>query len=371
VGASEGERAGPAWRPAGPPLQRRVTFARSLVRCTTFSMPRVWDSSARPGKRARVASPERDGLQARDYVRHSVGAHGVSEGASDSAIESASASGSVSARPLASDSVGVAQLHTPRSVLAGDTAGCCDRPIHALSLLTFARFAAAGGHTRARARRAGQPVWGEEGRPVSAKGPGGLWSSTGVQPLPNDLSEPSLRLSSHTLNSDNSELRSLANDVRSDRGSVPADRLLNSGEECDGSVSPDPPPHEGMFDSNHGTGTRASHPDVFPQGSGSEGAKPSGESDPSLSSYESLLIQLFSRIKNGLQIDPSIQDRVSREKLGLTQRGQLWWKDNLLCIPPDEQLKRDILYWHHDVPWCAHMGIQKTLELVKEAILVA
>ena len=25
----------------------------------------------------------------------------------------------------------------------------------------------------------------------------------------------------------------------------------------------------------------------------------------------------------------------------------------------------DILYWHHDVPWCGHLGIQKTLDLVQ------
>ena len=87
--------------------------------------------------------------------------------------------------------------------------------------------------------------------------------------------------------------------------------------------------------------------------------------DPSLSTFETLLIHLFSRIKEHLPTDVVAQDVKSREKLGLTFSHDLLWKKDKLYIPNNLQLKRDILYWHHDVPWCGHLGIQKTLELVK------
>ena len=358
--------------------QRRVTFraTESAHVRTADSVPRVWGPSTRPWKRARVASLGHGGIPSgldALHGRRSVGAHGA--GAVGTAVSNAEPIISTSAvRPtnqLASDSAGATLLQAPRSADAGGTAGCYENPPVVLSLLTLARFAAAGGHTRARARRAGPPVWGEEGRPCTArKDTGGLWFAAGVQPLPTDLPEPPM---SETLDSDvsvRSELGSLANDNMLDRGLDPEDRLEYSERvECGGSAGPDPIARnlsnsQGEFDSGHRMGRRTSHP-IETQGSGSEGAKPSGEPDPSLTSYEQLLIQLFSRIQKGLQTDQVIQDRVRREELGLTQRGQLWWKGNLLYIPPDEQLRQDVLYWHHDVPWCAHMGIHKTLEMVK------
>ena len=95
------------------------------------------------------------------------------------------------------------------------------------------------------------------------------------------------------------------------------------------------------------------------------GGEPQEGSDPSLSSYETLLVNLLSRIKTSYMTDSIAQDTVRRERLGLTQSNELLWKNNLLYIPEDIQLKHDIIYWHHDVPWCAHLGIAKTLEMVK------
>jgi hypothetical protein len=91
------------------------------------------------------------------------------------------------------------------------------------------------------------------------------------------------------------------------------------------------------------------------------------ESDPSLSAYELLVERLFDRVKAGLLSDTSIQTKEQREKLRLREGvGGLLWRDNLLFIPGvDKELRHDILYWHHDVPWCGHLGVQKTLELVQ------
>ena len=97
------------------------------------------------------------------------------------------------------------------------------------------------------------------------------------------------------------------------------------------------------------------------------GEKPMEGNDPSLSTFETLLIHLFSRNQEYLPTDAIAQDIKSREKWGLTFSHNLLWKGDKLYIPNNLQLKRDILYWHHDVLWCGHLGIQKTLELVKES----
>ena len=67
--------------------------------------------------------------------------------------------------------------------------------------------------------------------------------------------------------------------------------------------------------------------------------------------------------------DRPVQTKEQRDKLRLIERDGLLWIDikgiRRLYIPDVEQLREDILYWHHDVPWCAHLGVGKTLELVK------
>jgi hypothetical protein len=42
----------------------------------------------------------------------------------------------------------------------------------------------------------------------------------------------------------------------------------------------------------------------------------------------------------------------------------LLWRNNRLYIPNKDTLRQDALYWHHDVPWMAHLGVQKTVEMV-------
>ena len=90
------------------------------------------------------------------------------------------------------------------------------------------------------------------------------------------------------------------------------------------------------------------------------------ESDPSLSAYELLAEALFDRISAGTRGDTSVQTDQQRVRLKLREgKRDLLWRDNLLYVPDSEELRQDILYWHHDVPWCGHLGIQKTLELVR------
>jgi RNase H-like domain found in reverse transcriptase/Integrase zinc binding domain len=99
------------------------------------------------------------------------------------------------------------------------------------------------------------------------------------------------------------------------------------------------------------------------------GAAPSTsaqEIDPSLSAYELLAEQLFDRIRAGTRADDSVQTESQLQKFQLSVgKGDLLWRGNLLYVPSDKELRQDILYWHHDVPWCGHLGIQKSIELVQ------
>jgi Integrase zinc binding domain len=88
-------------------------------------------------------------------------------------------------------------------------------------------------------------------------------------------------------------------------------------------------------------------------------------SDPSLSDYERLFDELFARIRKCLATDIATQSEEQRTKLRLSERNGLLWRDHLLYVPDDVMLRHDILYWHHDVPWCAHLGIEKTVKLVQ------
>ena len=59
----------------------------------------------------------------------------------------------------------------------------------------------------------------------------------------------------------------------------------------------------------------------------------------------------------------------SSEKLGLEKKLDLVWKEKCVYLPDNLQLKMNLLYWHHDVPWCAHLGIKNTEHLIKRQFL--
>ena len=88
--------------------------------------------------------------------------------------------------------------------------------------------------------------------------------------------------------------------------------------------------------------------------------------DQSSAQYERLLVDLFGRVREALLTDEGTQTEDQRRKRGLVERDGLYWRNEyLLYIPDDKALRQDVLYWHHDVPWCAHLGIQKSVELVR------
>ena len=89
------------------------------------------------------------------------------------------------------------------------------------------------------------------------------------------------------------------------------------------------------------------------------------DQDAHLHEYEVLYDKLFERIRDALRTNPETATQELRIALGLTERNDLLWKGHKLYVPADDSLRRDILYWHHDVPWCAHLGVRKTVELVK------
>ena len=88
----------------------------------------------------------------------------------------------------------------------------------------------------------------------------------------------------------------------------------------------------------------------------SEGPTSIDGADPSMASYERLFDELF---------DEATRTEEQQTKFGLHSRDQLLWHGRKLYIPNDTDLRYDLLYWHHDVPWCAHLGIEKTMKLME------
>ena len=95
----------------------------------------------------------------------------------------------------------------------------------------------------------------------------------------------------------------------------------------------------------------------------------SGGADPPLSSLtanERLVSDLLERVRTACRTDSATRSQQDAEARGLVQDQGLWWRGNKLYIPDRESaLVQDLLYWHHDVPWCAHLGIKKTVQMVK------
>ena len=88
--------------------------------------------------------------------------------------------------------------------------------------------------------------------------------------------------------------------------------------------------------------------------------------DQSSHEYDRLFERLFTRIQSGLLVDAATKTSELKLKLGLKEEHGLLWRGPLLYVPADQDLREDVLYWHHDVPWCAHLGIEKTVKLVQQ-----
>ena len=105
------------------------------------------------------------------------------------------------------------------------------------------------------------------------------------------------------------------------------------------------------------------------RGTGSDPPCASGEPRPDQSFHEHdmLFESLIERIQTGLPLDDLIASERQRVRMKLKEKDGLLWREGKLYIPriPDDTLIDDILYWHHDVPWCSHLGIDKTVRLVQ------
>ena len=106
-------------------------------------------------------------------------------------------------------------------------------------------------------------------------------------------------------------------------------------------------------------------PENIPQLLDPESVDDSERPDPSLAKFEVLISNLFDRIRDSLVGDEKTQTVEQRLKMGLVEIRGLYYKGNLLYIPHNLSLIADILHWFHDVPWCGHLGIAKTKELVQ------
>ena len=90
------------------------------------------------------------------------------------------------------------------------------------------------------------------------------------------------------------------------------------------------------------------------------------EQDASLAARERLAADLFQRIKLGNEEDQWLQRHLTEPKFRtlLREHQGLLWYDGKLYVPDVDSLRQNILYWHHDVPWVAHRGIETTLRAV-------
>ena len=83
-----------------------------------------------------------------------------------------------------------------------------------------------------------------------------------------------------------------------------------------------------------------------------------------LNEHEKLFDTLFERIRKALLTDPEVHADEQRKQLKLHElHDLLWHEDGRLYVPSTDNLRSDVLYWHHDVPWAAHMGIRRTMQL--------
>lgn len=110
-------------------------------------------------------------------------------------------------------------------------------------------------------------------------------------------------------------------------------------------------------------------PEVHPPGDSVHSDREDGasfaEQADRLSAHERLFDTLFTRIRSALLSDPEVKSDEQRRRLSLTENHGLLWRDNRLYIPDSDGLRQDVLFWHHDVPWMAHLGIKRTLDMVE------
>ena len=89
------------------------------------------------------------------------------------------------------------------------------------------------------------------------------------------------------------------------------------------------------------------------------------EQNARLHERDVLLDTFFTDVQDGYRLDAWFA--VDANTANLRFENQYWWKDHALVIPDHKDLRQSVLYWHHDQPWCAHLGIKRTLDLMQRA----
>jgi putative transposase len=83
-----------------------------------------------------------------------------------------------------------------------------------------------------------------------------------------------------------------------------------------------------------------------------------------LSAHEKQYNTLFSRLRSAISIDPDTSADEQHRRLSLTESHGLWCHGRI-HVPNKDNLRQDILFWHHDVSWMSHLGIDRTLHMDK------
>ncbi|KAL5526401.1 hypothetical protein ACEPAF_8124 [Sanghuangporus sanghuang] len=75
-------------------------------------------------------------------------------------------------------------------------------------------------------------------------------------------------------------------------------------------------------------------------------------------------------LTGGPELGEKIRDAYERSKepaIGTFEEGY-WWKDDKLVIPPDEEVKKEIVRQCHDAPASGHPGLQKTIDKLERRV---
>jgi hypothetical protein len=84
-----------------------------------------------------------------------------------------------------------------------------------------------------------------------------------------------------------------------------------------------------------------------------------------LAAHERLFDNLFTRLRNAIITDEAVRTDAQRRRLSLVELdGLLWHEGHRLYVPDKDNLRQDILFWHHDVPWMAHLGAQRCIAMM-------
>ena len=230
-----------------------------------------------------------------------------------------------------------AQRHNVgRSYCAANVAAAAARHRHSVLL---------GGHTRARARAAATPTHGSRGEGT------GHPAKKGVQPSQQReaLSLPPSKVS-RTSTSKNVRENSLRKD-------------MNLGDSTDSS-SAEPTHSRAPEQAASGSSEQSVPCDIPPDQAGDGFDHSLSQQADHLSEHEKLYDTLFTRIRDALLTDSETASDSQRQRLSLEEIDGLLWQKHKLYIPDKDRLRQDVLYWHHDVPWACHLGIEKTVKMV-------